>query len=60
MFTAHDTLLYFAFSPEESKSVVEAMRRCIDNLRQWKVHEHLKLINDRTEFVLIVTKQQLA
>ena len=58
MFTAHDTLLYFAFSSEEA--VVESMRRCIDNLRQWKVHEHLKLINDRTEFVLIVTKQQLA
>ena len=60
MLTAHGTQFYLAFSPEESKAAVEAMRRCIDDQRQWTVHEDLKLNDYRTEFVLIGTKQQLA
>jgi len=31
---ADDTQLYLAFSPDESEAAVEAMRRCIDDLRK--------------------------
>ena len=57
---ADDTRLYLAFSPDESETAVEAMRRCIDDLRQWMFHKHLKLNDDKTEFLLKGTKQQLA
>ena len=57
---ADDTQLYLAFSPDESEAAVEAMRRCIDDLHQWMVHDHLKLNDDKTDFPLIGAKQELA
>lgn len=39
-------------SVSQGGTAVEAMRRCIDDLRQWIVHDHLKLNDDKTEFLL--------
>lgn len=54
---ADDIQLYLAFSPEDSEAAVEAVLRCIDDLRQWMLHDLLKLNDDKTEFLVIGTKQ---
>ena len=36
------------------------MERCISNIRMWELMDKLKLNDDKTEFMLIGTKQQLS
>lgn len=36
------------------------MQRCIDDLRQWMSMNRLKLNDEKTEFLLVGTGQQLA
>ena len=36
------------------------MQRCIDDLRQWMLMDRLKLNDEKTEFLLVGTRQQLA
>ena len=36
------------------------MDRCISNIRMWVLMDKLKLNDDKTEFMLIDTKQQLS
>ena len=36
------------------------MEACVEDLRRWMIKDKLMLNDDKTEFVLIGTKQQLA
>ena len=53
---ADDTQLYLAFSPDIA---IEAMRNCIKELRVWMARNRLMLNEDKTDFLLIGTRQQL-
>ena len=60
---ANDTQLYLAFSPDvqgDDASAVKAICDCIMNLRKWMIRDRLMLNDDKTEFLLLGTKQQLA
>ena len=60
---ADDTQLYLSFKPGLRESHVEGllhMQRCIDDLRQWMLMDRLKLNDEKTEFLLVGTRQQLA
>jgi hypothetical protein len=39
---------------------VESMEKCIDELRSWMLTDKLKINDDKTEFMIIGTRQQLA
>ena len=54
---ADDTQLHLAFKPD---SAVNALELCIRDLRSWMLHDKLKLNDNKTEFILIGTRQQLA
>ena len=56
------TQLYLAFNPDvqgEDKAALNAMRDCIHDLRNWMIEDRLMLNDDKTELVLIGTRQQL-
>ena len=58
---ADDTQLYLAFSPKvqgDDASAVKAMCDCIMDLRKWMIRDRLKLNDDKTEFLLLGTRQQ--
>ena len=60
---ADDTQLYIAFSPTEERGesdAVIAMERCIEDIRVWMSKDKLIMNADKTEFLLIGTRQQLA
>ena len=60
---ADDTQFYLAFSPNvqgDDASVVKAMCDCIMDLRKRMIRDRLMLNDDKTEFLLLGTKQQLA
>ena len=62
---ADDTQLYLAFKPDNNATqlaAVHSMEACVEDLRRWMIKDKLMLpVNDdKTEFVLIGTKQQLA
>ena len=59
---ADDTQLYLAISPNTpaADSAVQAMRDCIMDLRNWMINDRLLLNDDKTEFLLLGTRQQLA
>lgn len=60
---ADDTQLYVSFSPKEECDklvAVTAMERCIEDIRKWMSEDKLLLNADKTDFLLIGTKQQLA
>ncbi|CAH3173620.1 unnamed protein product, partial [Porites lobata] len=60
---ADDTQLNLAFSPNvqgDDASAVKAMCDCIIDLRKWMIRDRLMLNDDKTEFLLLGTKQQLA
>ena len=59
---ADDTQLYLAFSPDvqgEDEAALNAMRDCIHDLRNWMIEDRLMLNDDKTELLLIGTRQQL-
>ena len=59
---ADDTQLYLAFSPDKEGDdaiAIEAMRNCIKELRVWMARNRLMLNEDKTDFLLIGTRQQL-
>ena len=54
--------LYLAFSPDvqgEDAAALNAMRDCIHDLRNWMIEDRLMLNDDKTELMLIGTRQQL-
>ena len=60
---ADDTQLYLLFSPNASgdeELAHGAMRDCIKDLRDWMTKDRLMLNDDKIEFLLIGTRQQLA
>ena len=60
---ADDTQLYVSFSPNISTGqfeAVTAIQHCVDDIRNWMTNDKLLLNDDKTEFLMIGTKQQLA
>ena len=60
---ADDCQLYLSFKPDSSESKTEAkcdMERCIRAVRAWMVKDKLKLNEEKTEFLIIGTRQQLS
>ena len=60
---ADDTQLYLSFKPgsfESETGAKCAMERCIRAVRAWMVEDKLKLNEEKTEFMLIGTRQQLS
>ena len=59
---ADDTQLYVPFSPNRSANVdfaITSMTDCISD-RSWMISDHLMSNNDKTELLIIGTRQQLA
>ena len=59
---AHDSQLYLSFSPsvpDDDEIALNAMYYCIKDLKEWMIRDKLKLKDEKTEFLLIGTKQQL-
>ena len=57
------TQLYLAFSPntpDDAEEEVRAIRDCIADLRNWMINDRFLLNYDKTEFLLLGTRQQLA
>ena len=60
---ADDTQLYVPFSPNKNTGQFEAViaiQHCVDDTRNWVTNDKLLLNDDKTEFLMISTKQQLA
>ena len=60
---AHDTQLYLSFKPNTSSSqseAIEGMELCINAIGAWMITDKLKLNDDKTEFLIIGTRQQLS
>ena len=59
---ADDTQIYLSFKPISNTSqedAVRAMECCIEKIRRWLIHDRLLLTDDKTEFIIIGTRQQL-
>ena len=60
---ADDMQLYVSFSPKKSIRQIEAVtaiQHCVDDIHNWISNDRLLLKDNKTEFVMIGTKQQLA
>ena len=60
---ADDTQNYHTFSPNtpgDEESCINTLKCCIDDIRIWMRTNFLKLNDDKTEFLIIGTPQQLA
>ena len=60
---ADDTQLYLAFKPgcaSSTEDAVAAMEGCVKEIRAWMLCDKLKINDDKTEFVIIGTRQQLS
>ena len=59
---ADDTQLHYSFKPDDTSSLdgaIRAMNRCISDLRYWMIKDRLMINDDKTELILIGTRQQL-
>ena len=59
---ADDSQVYISFSPNdraEQLAVVRNMEDCIRDIRSWMLNNGVRLNNDKTEFLIIGTSQQL-
>ena len=59
---ADDTQLYLSFNADssvEQSAALLAMQSCIADIRKWMLQDRLKLNDDKTEFIIIGTRQQL-
>ena len=59
---ADDTQLYLSFNPNNpahQMEAVSAMEGCISDLRKWMYQDKLKLNDDKTEFLIIGSRQQI-
>ena len=61
---ANDSQLYLSFRPADGLSsqtdAIQAMERCIEEIQHWMVSDCLSLNDEKTEFLLIGTRQQLS
>ncbi|XP_068759348.1 uncharacterized protein [Montipora capricornis] len=58
---ANDMQLYLAFSPNNTSQsqAIASMEKCINELRIWMLIDKLKINDDKTEFMIVGTRQQL-
>ena len=59
---ADDTQLYLSFKSDDKSGLdeaISAMNRCISDLRNWMIRDRLMINDDKTELILIGTRQQL-
>ena len=59
---ADDTQIYLSFKPISNTSqedTVRMMECCIKKIRRWLSHDRLLINDDKTEFIIIGTRQQL-
>ena len=59
---ADDTHLYVSFKPDDANAqdeAIRAMEDCIKDIRNWVIEGWLLLNDDKTEFLVIGTRQQL-
>ena len=60
--SADDTQLYVSFKPDDANAqddAICAMEDCIKDIRNWLIEGRLLLNDDKTEFLVIRTRQQL-
>ena len=60
---ADNSQLYLSFCPNGNANQVATLarvERCIEDIRNWMLNDKLKLNDDKTEFMIIGTSQQLA
>ena len=60
---AGDSQLYLSFCPNNianQEAALARVERCIEDIRDWMLNDKLKLNDDKTEFIIIGTLQQLA
>ena len=60
---ADDSQLYLSFCPNNianQEVALARVERCIEDIRDWMLNDKLKLNDDKTEFIIIGTSQQLA
>ena len=60
---ADDTQLYVSFSPNQSAeggAALKSITDCISDVRSWMISHNLMLNDDKSEFLILGTKQQLA
>ena len=59
---ADDTHLYVSFKPDDANAqdeAIRAMEDCIKDIRNWLIEGRLLPKDDKTEFLVIGTRQQL-
>ena len=59
---ADDTQLYLTFKPlgnTAQADATQAMEKCIDAVRKWMIQDRLMINDDKTEFLLVGTRQRL-
>ena len=57
-----DTQLYVSFSPNDASGQTEAVaaiERCIKDIRKWMLKNKLVTNDNKTQFIIIGTRQQL-
>ena len=60
---ADDSHLYHFLKPNSQASqdeAVIAMQHCIEDIRQWMLTDRIKLNDDKSEYLLMGTRQQLS
>ena len=57
--TLNSTCPLIPTSPTDQAEAVCAMDRCTSDLRKWMYQEKVKINNDKTEFLIIGSRQQL-
>ena len=60
---ADDTQLYLAFKPDcalSTNEAISAMEVCVREIRVWVLCDKLKINEDKTEVIIVGTRQQLA
>ena len=60
---ADDTELYLAFNPSSDgaqDAAITAMENCLRDIQNWMISDRLMINDEKTEFMLIGTKAQLA
>ena len=59
---ADDAQIYLSFKPNSSTSQEDAVRSmecCIEKIRRWLIQDRLLIKDDKTEFMIIGTRQEL-
>ena len=56
---ADDTQLYVPFKINEHESAIRKLERCISEMKTWLANNHLKLNDEKTEFLIFGQKHML-